>query len=44
MDNLECKDCYWFSEPWCCERDGGFELCEPESEACKDFEPKDETE
>ena len=39
-----CKDCYWYSDVTvrCCERDGGFELCDSEGLVCSLFEPKED--
>ena len=40
---MKCKDCYWYSDTTvkCCERDGS-DPCNPETEACDAFEPKDD--
>lgn len=42
---IKCKDCYWYSDvgvKWC-ELDG-HDPCDPESDGCSAYEPKDNDE
>lgn len=40
---MKCKDCFWFSDITvnCCERDGS-EPCDPEANACREYEDIEE--
>lgn len=42
---MKCVDCYWFSDVTvkCCEIDGS-DPCDPESDACSRFQPKENLE
>ena len=40
---MKCKNCFWFSAITanCCERDGS-DPCDPEHEACQEYEPQEQ--
>lgn len=42
MEEIKCKDCYWYSDVTCHTCDHEHDPCDPESKVCEFYEPKED--